>query len=248
MGGVAADTELEAQRFKLGSESERAYRLKWEAWEWLYCEARCRCIGLEVRLQGPWGSVVDVVGVGPDNVIYAVEVKASRADFARDNHTEADLARLRQRQDALRRRVELAQSPGYCSANGDLARLEQEAERLRERLNTISTKFHDPRFLAIGDYHYIMAPAGVVPAEKLPSGWGLLEPGPREAVAAPAKSIRKNDGIVSNVLRSIARANAATMMRAHGVRFGAEGARFPRHYDDNIRPATAGSAREDNHA
>ena len=53
--GMEMAVELDARRFKLGSESELAYRLKWEAWEWLYCEARCRCIGLEVRLQGPWG-------------------------------------------------------------------------------------------------------------------------------------------------------------------------------------------------
>ena len=246
---MAAIPEPDARRFKLGSESELAYRLKWEAWEWLYCEVRCRCIGLEVRLQGPWGSVVDVVGVGPNNVIYAVEVKASRADFARDNHTEADIARLRQRRDALRRRMELAQAPGYHSANGDLTRLEQEAERLRERLNTISTKFHDPRFLAIADYHYIMAPAGVALAENLAPGWGLLEPGPREVVPAPEKAIRKNGGIVSNALRAIARANAATMMRAYGVRWGAEGALFPHlDNDSNVLRATALPAKEEYHA
>ena len=218
---------LNCRGFKLGSESELAYRLKWEAWEWLYCAAGCRCIGLEVRLQGPWGSVVDVVGVGPNNVIYAVEVKASRSDFARDNHTKADIARLRQRQDALRRRMELANAPGYRSTNGDRARLEQEGERLRERLSTISTKFHDPRFLTIADYHYIMAPAGVAPAENLAPGWGLLEPGPREVVSAPEKAIRKSGGIVANVLRAIARANSTAMMRAYGVRWGVEGAEFP---------------------
>ena len=118
-------------------------------------------------------------------------------------------------------------APGYHSANGDLTRLEQEAERLRERLASISTKFHDPCFLAIADYHYIMAPAGVAPAETLPPAWGLLEPGPREVVAAPEKAIRKNGGIVSNVLRAVARANSTTMMRAHGVRWGNGGAEFP---------------------
>ena len=218
---------LDYRRFKLGSESEVTYRLKWEAWEWLHCAAGCRCIGLEVRLQGPWGSIVDVVGVGPNNVIYAIEIKASRSDFARDNHTVADIARLRQRQDALRRRMELADAPGYRSTNGDRTRLEQGAERLRERLNAISTKFHDPRFLSIADYHYIMAPAGVALAEHLAPGWGLLEPGPREVVAAPEKAIRKSSGIVSNALRAIARANATTMMRAYGVKWGAEGAEFP---------------------
>jgi len=222
---------LDPARFRLGSESNLAYRLKWEAWEWLYHEARCRCIGLEVRLQGPWGSVVDVVGVGPGNTIYVVEVKASRADFARDNHTEADIDRLRKRQDALDRRIQLARAPGYLSSNGDGKRLEREAERLRERLATVSTKFHDPRFLSIADYHYIMAPRGVVLAEMIPPGWGLLEPGPIEIVAPPAKAIRKNTGIVSNVLRATARANTASMMRAHGVTFGAAGAAFPRPSD-----------------
>ena len=219
---------LDHARFKMGSESDLAYRLKWEAWEWLYHEARCRCIGLEVRLQGPWGSVVDVVGVGPGNAMYVVEVKASRADFARDNHTEADIDRLRKRQDALDRRIQLARAPGYLSSNGDASRLEQEAERLRERLATVSTKFHDPRFLAIADYHYLMAPRGMVLAEMLPPDWGLLEPGPVEIVAAPEKMIRKNTGIMSNVLRAIARANATAMMRAHGVTFGTAGATFPR--------------------
>ena len=131
MGGWPPVSSLDPARFKLCSESDLAYALKWEAWEWLYSEARCRCIGLEVRLQGPWGKVVDLVGVGPGNAIYVVEVKASRADFARDNHTEADIDRLRRRQEALRRRIELAHSPGYRSSNGDGSRLEQEAERLR---------------------------------------------------------------------------------------------------------------------
>ena len=140
------EIELDPRRFKLGSESELTYRLKWEAWEWLYCVARCRCIGLEVRLQGPWGSVIDVVGVGPANTIYVMEVKVSRSDFARDNHTDANLARLRKRADSLARRIELADAPSYRTSAGDLDRLLQEQERLRERLATVSTKFHDPRF------------------------------------------------------------------------------------------------------
>lgn len=227
MGEGDAASENNGHRYKLGSESELTYRLKWEAWEWLYREARCRCIGQEVRLQGPWGSVVDVVGVGPGNAIYVVEVKVSRSDFARDNHTDADIARLRGRVDSLARRVELADAPGYRSLNGDRNRLAQEAERLRERLAAVSTKFRDPRFLNVADCHYIMAPRGVVLAEMLPPQWGLLEPGPHEVVPAPVKNIRKNSGIMANVLRALARANATAMMRAHGVRFGQEGARFP---------------------
>ena len=236
MGGAPPVPCLNPARFKLGSESDLSYALKWEAWEWLYSEARCRCIGFEVRLQGPWGKIVDVVGVGPGNIIYVVEVKSSRTDFARDNHTEADIDRLRRRQDALRRRIELAHSPGYRSSQGDESRLEQEAERLRERLTTVSTKFHNPRFLAVADYHYIMAPCSVVPAEMIPLSWGLLEPGPIEIVAAPAKAIRKNTGIVANVLRAIARANTTAMMRARGVAFSEAGAVFPRSGDSEQSP------------
>ena len=240
MGGVSAarpDPGPDADaggHFRLGSESPLTYRLKWAAWEWLYTAARCRAIGFEVRLQGPWGSIVDVAGIGPDNAIYAVEVKSSRADFARDNHTSADLARLRRRFDALARRIALASAPGYCDAaatasDSDRERLLQERQRLRERLNTISTKFHHPNFLAIADYHYLMAPPGVVPAERLPPQWGLLAPTPTpsEIVPAPAKPIRKNPGIIANALRAIARANTTAMMRAHGVRWGADGAEFP---------------------
>ncbi len=244
MGEASAVSSLDATRFKLGSESDLAYRLKWEAWEWLYSVAGCRCVGLEVRLQGPWGTVVDVVGVGPDNAIYAVEVKASRADFARDNHTEADVTRLRRRQDALSRLIQLAHAPGYRSSNGDGGRLEREAERLRERLATVSTKFHNPRFLSIADYHYIMAPRGVVLAEMIPAGWGLLEPGPNEIAAAPAKPIRKNTGIVSNVLRAIARSNTTAMMRAYGVNFGAPGPVFPRSNDNAMSPEAPGASNQ----
>ena len=41
------------------------------------------------------------------------------------------------------------------------------------------------------------------------------------------KEIRKNTGIISNVLRAIARSNSASMMRARGVRFTEDGAKFP---------------------
>lgn len=216
-----------ASTFRLASESETTYRLKWAAWEWLYSVAGCRCLGLEVRLQGPWGSVVDVVGVGPGNIIYAVEVKISRSDFARDNHTEADLSRLRRRAAALSRRIRLVQTAGYRDLTADHDRLTRERQQLRARLKLISTKFHNPRFLAIADYHYIMAPTGVVLPEKLPPGWGLLAPAPEEIVPAPPKTIRKTTGIMTNVLRAVARANSATMMRAHGVSWSQQGARFP---------------------
>ena len=175
---------MDAARFRRGSEPERTYRLKWAAWEWRYNAAGCRCIGFEVRRHGPWGRIVDVAAVGPGNRVYVVEVKSSRADFARDNRTDTDVAR----------RIALAETPGYCSRNDDRERLAREQERLRERLATISTKFHDPRFPAAADYYYIMAPTGAAPTEMLPPQWGLLDAAPSEVVAAPLQPIRKDGG------------------------------------------------------
>lgn len=138
---------------------------------------------------------MDVAAVGPGNRVYVVEVKSSRADFARDNHTDADVARLRKRAAALSRRIALAETPGYCSRNDDRERLARERERLRERLATISTKFHDPRFPVAADYYYIMAPTGAAPTEMLPPQWGLLDAAPSEVVGG---------GVISGLERGAA--------------------------------------------
>jgi len=42
-------------------------------------------------------------------------------------------------------------------------------------------------------------------------------------VPAPKQGIRKNTGIISNVLQAIARSDTTSMMRAQGVRFGLGG-------------------------
>ena len=38
--------------FKRGNETPLTYSLKWAAWEWLYNFARCRSVGMEVKLEG----------------------------------------------------------------------------------------------------------------------------------------------------------------------------------------------------
>ena len=238
--------------FKRGNESKLTYALKWAAWEWLYTFAGCRCIGFEVKLEGPGGRVVDLAAVGPGNVIYIVEVKASRADFARDNHTYDDLSALKELNEPLLRRGRLARRTltqatqfaqskrgddweselSYQLALADYQRLRREEQTYRDRVATFSVKFHDPRFLAIADYHYIMAPRKLVPSSKVPSQWGLLNELPDVVVPAPRKEVRKNSGIVSNILRAIARSGATSMMRAQGVLFTEDGAVFPREMDD----------------
>ena len=72
-----------------------------------------------------------------------------------------------------------------------------------------------------------MAPAGMVPGRKLPPQWGLLDEAPPVRVPAPRKEVRKNTGIISNVLRAIVRSNTASLMHAHGVRFTGESPVFP---------------------
>ena len=78
---------------KSGSETALTYKLKWAAWHWLYAAAGCRAIGMEVRLEGPFGRVVDLVGVGKNNLVYIIEVKSSRADLKRDDKTAGDRKR-----------------------------------------------------------------------------------------------------------------------------------------------------------
>ena len=182
------------QVFKLGNESRLTYSLKWAAWEWLYTFAGCRSIGFEVKLEGPGGRIVDLAAVGPGNTIYIVEVKASRADFSRDNHTFDDLEALKELNEPLLRRGRLARrtltqathyaqearsddwerEPSYQLALADYQRLRKEEQTYRDRVSTFSVKFHDPRFLGIADYHYIMAPRKLVPARQIPPQWGLL--------------------------------------------------------------------------
>ena len=239
---------MERQLFRRGNESQLTYSLKWAAWEWLYTHAHCRCIGMEVRLEGPGGRVADLVAVGPGNTIYVVEVKASRADFARDNHTPADLAALKAQSEPLLRRGRLArqtlrqatsyaqqvrsedweEEPAYRLALADYERILRAEKAYRNRVNTFSIKFHDPGFLRVADYHYIMAPAGVAALGRMPPQWGLLDATPDVVIPAPRQEIRKNSGIIANVMRAIARSGVTSMMRAQGVEFSEEGAVFPK--------------------
>ena len=246
-----ADTEPAAGRptgalLKRDNETEYTYRLKLLAWEWLYTVAQCRCIGMEVRLEGPSGRVVDLVGLGPGNAVYIVEVKTTRADFARDNHTVEDLQALKAQGRVVAARTQLARDTlvqaaafarneqpegwrdvcAYRQALADYRRLVQKERAYRSRLATYSIKFHDDRFLGFADYHYIIAPRGIVSRRWLPPQWGLLDETPKEVVPAPKKVVRKGAGITSNVLRAIAKSNTTSMMRSQGVRFTEYGAVF----------------------
>lgn len=225
--------------FKLKNESELTYALKMAAWEWLYRETGCRVIGLEVKLEGPLGRIVDIAAVGPQNTFYIVEVKSCKSDFYRDDHTAGDLSELRGRERAVTERTRLANEtmrqamyyaketspdswrevPAFKQASADYRRLSAKESAFRNSLTTYSTKFHDPAFMGIADFHYLIAPNGVVSRSMLPPQWGLLDETCAVSVPAEPKLVRKSPGIVSNFLRAIARSNTTAMMRSQRAEY-----------------------------
>ncbi|MEC8911710.1 MAG: hypothetical protein VYC44_12050, partial [Chloroflexota bacterium] len=201
--------------FKRRNETRLTYDLKMAAWEWLYREAGCRVIGLEVKLEGPGGRIVDLAAVGPRNRFYIVEVKSSRSDFSRDDHTAGDLSELEGQERTVTNRTNLAKetlcqavyyakkiSPGawrevatFKQAMADYRRVAAKEEVFRNRVATYSTTFPDPKFMGIADFHYLIAPKGVVDRRNIPPLWGLLNETSGISLPAAEKKIRKNSGI-----------------------------------------------------
>jgi hypothetical protein len=232
--------------FKRGNESELSYRLKWTAWEWLFKIGGCRSIAFEVRLEGPFGRIADVVGIGPGNRVYLVEVKATRSDKSRDDNSHRDLERLENSEPVVEESIsftagvleaaatyarseagsgdEWRQNDGYRQALGEHARQVARRGRLRDRIATFSTKFHDPAYLRCAHYHYLMAPAGMIRATEIPPLWGLLDQNLQVRVEAPFKQVPE---ATRHVLRSIARSNSRDLMNAYGVRREKGGPVFP---------------------
>jgi hypothetical protein len=215
---------LQPLLLKRANESELTYRLRWAAWQWLHEFARCRAIGFEVRLEGPGGRVTDVVGLGPGNRVFIVEVKASRSDAARDDNTGEDARKLARNTSSLDGAVELTagvleastrlarerfgdtwrNDPAYQQAEADHRRALNRRDSHSKRLAAFSTKFHDPAYLRAADCHYIMAPSGLIRPSGLPPYWGLLDERPGLVVEAPVKQVRR---VTAHVLRAIAVAN-----------------------------------------
>jgi hypothetical protein len=213
------------------NESELTHRLKWAAWDWLYSEAGCRAIAFEVRLEGPSGRIADVVGVGPGNTVYLVEVKSSRTDAARDNHTPRHATRLAEQATALADAVVLTagvleaaitraletdsdgwkHDPAYRLAVSEHRKAVKRQRAHTRRKRSLSTKFHDPSYLRVAHCHYLMAPRGVVRIDEMPPFWGLLDDTPALRVEAPVKQIPT---ATTHVLRAIARANTRDLKSA----------------------------------
>ena len=222
---------------KSAGETDLTYQLKWSAWRWLYSVAGCRAIGMEVRLEGPFGRVVDLVGIGKNNIVYIVEVKSSRGDLKRDDRSETDRKRAEAQLTALQDAANLTASvlndarqhavetsgsgtdwredPVYVSARRDHEDIEGRLAAKKRSLVHFSTKFHDPSFLACADFHYIMAPKDLISRSELPPYWGLLNESSEIVISAVQKQIRRN---TIHVLRAIARANTRDLMKACDVK------------------------------
>ena len=206
---------------KRRNESDLTYSLKWAAWCWLYEEAACRVVGFEVRLEGPSGRIADVVGIDRANRVYLVEVKASRSDLMKDHHTQRDKKRLAEDSRGLAEAAafasELASSVNGTAAS-ELAAKSSESTKAKHRsakrrLATFSTKFHDPAYLRAADFHYLMAPHGLVWPNELPPFWGLLNERGEQVAVAPPKQVRR---VTAHVLRAIGKANTRDLMKACG--------------------------------
>ena len=221
---------------KKSNETDLTYQLKWAAWRWLFAEVGCRSIGMEVKLEGPFGRIVDLVGVGKGNTVYIIEVKSSRGDLRRDDKTDTDrqrtLAQLQALQDAAsltatvlddarNHAVEITDDgadwreyPAYVAARRDHDDIGKRIAAKERTLDRFSTKFHDPSFLACADYHYIAAPGNLISRAELPPFWGLINEESQTAVPAVKKQVRRN---TVHVLRAIAKANTRDLMKTCGV-------------------------------
>ncbi len=226
-----------SRALKSTNETELTYDLKWAAWRWLYSVAGCRSIGMEVRLEGPFGRVVDLVGIGKSNIVYIVEVKSSRNDLRRDDKTATDhkraLAQLQTLEDAAtltatvlddtrKHAVEMSAdgddwrtNPAYVAARREQSEIEERIAAKKRTIDTFSTKFHDPSFLACADFHYIAAPDGLINRAELPPFWGLIDQNANIVVPAVQKQVRRN---TTHVLRAISKANTRDIMKVCGVR------------------------------
>lgn len=173
-----------------------------------------------------------------------VECKASRADFLTDSRDAERLLAERARLEAARRSMEdrfvkvvephlrraetslfpemddwdfaRSRSPSY-------RRLLDEIGAVEERLHGHS-KFWTIRRYALADFLYIAAPAGLIRAHELPTGWGLLEWGaqaddgpdamPVLRVALAAPPAVGNPAHRARLLRNIAASASRRLARA----------------------------------
>lgn len=217
--------------FKLGGETAETYRIKWEAWAYLWAHG-CREIGFEVPVsRGHF--IADVVGVAGGKTVWIVEVKVSRSDLLRDHETPAATARRAKARDQSERLRDLAgalrdyevtvrRAIGHCARHPQCPGykwLSREASAAHHRslqqiARSSSGKFSHPTFLGKGHHFVLACPAGLATAEDLPPQWGLIHSETDIAKKPPRQPGEKADAAA--VMRAIAHANTTAIMRAHG--------------------------------
>ena len=101
-----------------------------------------------------------------------------------------------------------------ATAESDVEVVAKKAESPRKRIDTLSTKFHDPAYLRCADYHYTMAPHRMSKTTELPEQWGLLNECTETVVEAPRKQVKR---ITQHVLRAIGRVNIRDLMEAYEI-------------------------------
>lgn len=167
-----------------------------------------------------------------------IECKQSRADFLRDSRQTPELLARREQLESARRALEdriirvsepqlrrggtslfleMERWDFDKSRLGSYRRIVGELRRIDEALHG-QTKFWLLRQYRLADRLYLAAPRGVLKAEEVPPGWGLLEPVadpvpglPPFRIRVEAPDLNAHDNRRQRLLRNIA---AATSRRA----------------------------------
>ena len=85
--------------------------------------------------------------------------------------------------------------------------------RTQRRLNIFSTKFYDPDYLGCADFHYLIAPRGIIWPGDLPPFWGLIDEYANMINQAVPKQVKR---VTINALRVISKANTRDLMKIYG--------------------------------
>ena len=93
----------------------------------------------------------------------------------------------------------------------DATKIKTKSASTKKRIETLSTKFHDPAYLRYADFHYIMAPDRMIRSTEVPDQWGLLNERAEVVIEAPQKQVKR---VTQHVLRAIARVNTRDLMKA----------------------------------
>jgi hypothetical protein len=178
------------------NETEEHWLLKRLALGWAY-ERGFNCISFEVRApRSPYR--VDVAGYRPGKdrespMVALFECKQNQPDLARDSALtaaiEIELHGLQERRQNLERLLAIhypnARTPSSLFPEWDpfdpetlphsgYRRLLRRIVALQRKLEG-NTKFERVTRYRLANLHFLVAPIGLVSAERVPPGWGLLE-------------------------------------------------------------------------